>query len=82
MRRLFAIAIVLAGCGVGNHAITGTFRLVDSDVDYGSSSCSGSGGYADIREGTDVVVKDGAGTIIAKSKLTYDPSGSSSRGCS
>ncbi len=81
MRRLFAIVLIVTGCGVGSHKITGTFKLIDSDVNYNQFTCYGLGGYADIREGADVIVKDGSGKIIAKSKLVDDKAGSSARGC-
>ena len=58
---------------VGN-TISGTVTLHDDDlfvIDSGSlkGACSGRGGYDDISGGLDVVVKDGAGAIIAKDEL-------------
>lgn len=63
--------------------VTGTFTLYDSSY-YGSGiaayggTCTGDGGYSDIGPGTDVVVKDGSGAVIATTALGSG-SGTSSR---
>lgn len=56
--------------------VSGTFTLIDSSsnayypsiASYGSS-CSGADGYSDIDEGTQVVVKNGKGDILATTTL-------------
>ena len=56
--------------------VSGTFTLIDSSPNayYPSitsfgSSCSGSDGYSDVSEGTQVVVKNGRGEILATTTL-------------
>lgn len=53
--------------------LTGTFTLVDKDIDRVGSSCSGSGGYSDFAPGMNVVVKDEGGKIIGTSSTTPGP---------
>lgn len=77
---ILAAALVFAGCG-GGQTLTGTFVLTSDDVDWTPTSCSGSGGYSDIQAGTDVVVRDGAGAILATAALVDDPAGSSAARC-
>ena len=48
------------------HSITGTFDLLGT---FGGTSCYGSGGYDDIREGVGVTLRDGNGIVIATSAL-------------
>lgn len=56
--------------------VSGTFTLIDSSpstyfpsiTSYGSS-CSGSDGYSDVKAGTQVVVKNGKGEILATTTL-------------
>lgn len=85
---LLCLALLLAGCGgpaasasPSSHVLGGTFTLTQKArvVRYtNAAECSGTGGYDDIRSGLDVVVRDGAGTIIAKSVLiaaAYDAAG-------
>lgn len=71
------IVAVLAGTGVGvpvlllrggSHPVTGTFALVDLDGFF-TGPCFGSGGYSDIGPGTQVVVKDRSGKIMATGSL-------------
>lgn len=73
-------AIVLLGAGAAGaivmhnrsvnarDSIVGTLELTDSDG-FRSTTCSGSGGYSDIRAGSAVTVKDDAGKIIGISQL-------------
>ena len=77
---LLALVLVVAGCG-GGRAITGSFVLTDDDVAWTSTSCEGTGGYSDIRAGTDVVVKDATGTIIGTAALVPDPERSGTTRC-
>jgi hypothetical protein len=56
--------------------VDGTFELRDSSPSYYYSSitalgdsCSGSGGYSDIRSGTTVLVKNGSGKILTETQL-------------
>ena len=59
------------------YTLTGTFTLYDSDGSWGSEfdkrlgieGCWGSGGYGDIDEGLDVVLRNGQGEIIANGNL-------------
>ena len=59
---------------IGN-VISGTFTLLDDDLlvvrtdSPLKGTCWGRGGYNDISSGLGVVIKDGAGTIIAKDEL-------------
>lgn len=48
------------------HEITGLFALSRWHVD---EQCRGRGGYAGIGEGTEVVVTDGTGTVLARGSL-------------
>lgn len=59
----------------GQPVITGTFTLTDADVLYNPSheTCTGTGGYGDIAVGTDVVVRDGTGTIVGAGRLAWSP---------
>lgn len=63
-------AITLTGCGSDAPAaptaftLTGDFTLKDSD-----RTCQGEGGYKDIGFGAAVTVYDGAGKVLAISKL-------------
>ena len=50
------------------YSATGSFTLVDGVWDVGES-CPGSGGYSDIRTGTQVTVRNQDGTILATSRL-------------
>jgi hypothetical protein len=54
--------------------VKGTFELHDysiysSGISSDGSSCEGSGGYSDIGPGTEVVVKDGSGKMLAHTEL-------------
>lgn len=80
LKASLALTLLLVGCG-GGQAISGTFVLTDSEVAWTSTSCSGTGGYSDIREGANVVVKDGTGTIIGTAALVSDPVRSSASRC-
>lgn len=61
--------------GGGGHKLTGTIDVVDTDNYFrgsdGSSdtSCAASGGYSDIAEGTQVIVKDRDGKTLAVGRL-------------
>ena len=62
----------VAGCDT-SHKITGSIKLSQSDmVQNDLGTCSGTGGYADISDGTEVVVKNEAGTILGKGGLRWD----------
>ena len=78
MRRLLLAAVFVAGCGGGTvtvtHDLTGSLTLEqDEKVEKTEGTCSGTGGYADMHDGGDVIVRDGAGVIIAKGRLTFAP---------
>jgi hypothetical protein len=56
--------------------VTGSFTLRDDSpnmyapaITVSGSSCSGSGGYSDIDEGTQVTVKNGKGDILTTTFL-------------
>lgn len=56
--------------------VEGTFTLRDSNPSYyypsiasGYSSCWGSGGYSDISQGVEVVIKNGSGKVLAHTQL-------------
>ena len=51
----------------------------DTGVDYGESSCAGTGEYADIEEGLAVIVRDEAGNTIGSTELVYDSHSSASQ---
>jgi hypothetical protein len=74
-----AVATILAGCGGQTHRLQGAFILNDTGVDYSESSCSGTGEYADLKEGLGVVVKDEAGQTVGSTKLVVDPRSSASQ---
>jgi hypothetical protein len=58
------------------HTIMGTFDLIGT---FPGPDCSGTGGYDDIHEGTDVALKDRQGSVIAIS--TLGPGESQDRVC-
>lgn len=57
--------------------LRGTMDLYDSDFQYRPRGirCSGSGGYDDLHSGTQVLVKDGAGKVLAKGNLESGKTG-------
>lgn len=76
MRRLaFVTVLLLAACAPAapaGHTITGTMTLDAEGVDPGDTNtpgCRSKGGYEDIAEGAQVVVKDGAGSVLATTAL-------------
>lgn len=48
--------------------VSGSLELVDFDTHY--SGCVGQGGYADIKQGSQVVVTDGSGKTVGLGALT------------
>lgn len=82
MRALILVAALIATACGGGHAVTGTMVLTSTDVDWTASTCNGSGGYSDIREGANIVAKDGAGKVLGTANLKGDPAGSSAAKCS
>lgn len=50
------------------YTLTGTFQLLDPGSGP-DANCRGDGGYSDISGGTDVVVRDGSGSVLAKGAL-------------
>lgn len=75
------VAVLVAAAGVGwyflirddapdTQTLTGSFTLTgSSNISRDGASCSGTGGYDDIRGGLGVVVKDAAGKTIATGQL-------------
>jgi hypothetical protein len=93
-----ALVLLLAGCGgsaatpstdTGGHTLTGELVLTQTErtsrpIRGGEvTSCSGTGGYDDVRDGLQVVVRDGEGTIIGRGELVTDRAAStaSPNGC-
>jgi hypothetical protein len=79
-----AILLLVAACGgtapsqsPEARTITGTFLLSNGELpdDRDAGGCSGTGGYADIKVGTGVVVRDAEGTIVGTAALAIDPNG-------
>jgi len=73
--RFVLIVLLLAGCASpspATHIIEGAMALTDSDGWYPAQlgdPCTGQGGYADMTEGAQVVVRDGAGETLAVGNL-------------
>jgi hypothetical protein len=73
-----AIGVVaLSGGSSSKHTINGTLDLIGyRGTDTGGSTpglgakCAGHGGYSDLEDGTQVTVKDGAGTLLATGTLS------------
>ena len=68
--------LALIGCGAGGQTVSGTLTIVGGSgatVDRTADTCAGQGGYNDMHDGTEVVVKDGAGVIIGTGRLDFDP---------
>lgn len=65
--------VMLAGgkgpFGPKTFTANGTLTLIGDEVYSASTTCSGKGGYADIREGTAVTVSDAAGATVALGQL-------------
>ena len=59
--------------GVSQHSLTGELTIADgaymSEYNLGMTECGGYEGYSDINLGTQVIVKDAAGKIIASGEL-------------
>jgi hypothetical protein len=62
------------------YTIRGTFTLREGST-TDSFACSGTGGYSDIRPGTEVTVRDGSGSLIASNQLGVSSYNSDSRSC-
>jgi hypothetical protein len=68
---VLAIVLMIVLRGGQTHDVAGTFDLFDDRFLYQAdgSSCSGFGGYGDIRAGIPVTVRDESGTLLASSSL-------------
>jgi hypothetical protein len=65
---LVAVVAVLAACSGGEaRTVTVEFRLADFDTAF--YDCQGTGGYDDIGPGSPVTIRNGAGEVVATSKL-------------
>jgi hypothetical protein len=62
------ISLGASGALLPKHTVTGSFVLTDTTETF-SGSCSGRGGYSDVRAGTNVVLKDGDGKLLATGSL-------------
>jgi hypothetical protein len=60
------LALVNSGLLTSRHTVAGTFDLTGS---FDGSTCQGSDGYDDIREGLGVTLTDGDGKVLATSSL-------------
>lgn len=79
MKRTFAapaaltLMVSLAACGGGNDepakpktiTVSGTMTLNDSNIGSGGGACWGNGGYDDIRNGAQAVVRNAKGEKVA-----------------
>lgn len=52
--------------------LTGSFTLIDTEISRTSEGCTGTGGYTDVREGLQVVVKNEKNEILALGQLGRD----------
>lgn len=66
---VLVIVVIASSGGEDTHTVEGTYTLIDSDADFSSRSCSGSGEFADISEGTQVKVRDASGKLLATGEL-------------
>jgi hypothetical protein len=73
---LGGLAVAIAGAGFllytarpKSVTITGTMALSGEGFDQTGKSCTGKDGYDDIREGTNVVIHDAVGKVIATGAL-------------
>jgi hypothetical protein len=62
------VGLASSGALLPKHDVSGTFTLTDTSASFGGV-CSGSGGYSDIRLGTNVVLRDGDGKLLATGSL-------------
>jgi hypothetical protein len=65
------VALIVLVRGGQTSDVTGTFEVVDDRYAYlaDGASCSGAGGYSDIRAGSPVSVRSGAGDFLASGSL-------------
>jgi len=69
-----ATLLALIACSPAAPTVTGNMGLYGGHVSRdGDTSCVGVGGYEDMHDGAEVVVKDGAGVIIGTGRLVFDP---------
>jgi hypothetical protein len=89
MKGLVVFALALLACGGASappsaaptpRVLHGTFTLTGT-VEKRVSTCQGVGGYADIKEGLQVTIKDAAGTIVGTSALVFDKTPSPPQTC-
>lgn len=75
VRRLTLLLVVLAALWTtpawadDTHKVRGTFTLTESAVHTRDGQCVGSGGYDDLNSGTQVVVRNDRGRILATTRL-------------
>lgn len=68
------IGLSNSGALAARHDITGTFTLIDTDLEFSGIStsgdtCEGDGGYSDINQGVEVTVRDGTGKLLQTGSL-------------
>tara|TARA_B100000073_G_C23274814_1_gene387983 strand:- start:60 stop:464 length:405 start_codon:yes stop_codon:yes gene_type:complete len=68
----FAIFVIACSPLPSKKTISGTFKLIDSDISRSGRMCSGTGGYSDIQPGLKVIVKNERSKIIGVSELEFD----------
>lgn len=84
---VLALAVLaLSGCGSSTQSFTGSLLLANafgdgSDMDNGTFPCTGTGGFADISEGTVVTVYDATSAIVATGALGPSETMKGSGGC-
>jgi hypothetical protein len=74
---LGAVALVSSPAAAAGHTIVGYLSLQEHRG-YATSPCRGSGGYADIAQGTPVVVRDAQGAVIGQA--SFGPGRTAGRG--
>jgi hypothetical protein len=79
---LLAVGGYLAWNAFGGSSFTirGQIVLTDNNLALGTESCSGQGGYNDMRAGTQVTVTDAAGAVIALGAVGAGQRGSDTSG--
>ncbi|PYC83489.1 hypothetical protein C7C46_08880 [Streptomyces tateyamensis] len=70
-----------ASGGAPSFTLSGTLAVPGTSAYSGTGTCSTSGGYTDIREGTSVTVYDAAGAVVASGSLGAGADSPSRSGC-
>lgn len=62
-------ALISQSSGSSDHKLIGSVLLTDTSDYWPNKQCTGSGGYSDLAQGGNVVLKDGNGKILATTNL-------------